>query len=581
MFIPLLIYVIVVGATLGAALILPDLAVPIVTGCLAFAVLGGGVLIYMFQYKGTARLQEIVRLYMRYAERIYGDFNTRTALEKQVANLAEYLEEEIDIAVTAVYARRKRGFMLTDCYGIKKEELKAYKVLFRPELEDSMESRATIVSFRKVYPGTGGQGSEEHPFEYALPILTSARCNFFIAFSEPERLPFKLLRPFLLALADQIGNYKHLDDANYKHNLTVQKLKQQLDNLKRERDTLAARPVHDARFLITAQDRLSRIQDREKLYQTFIQLMTDQFKIDALVLLLPTEDRKSFVRKFSHGKLGSLAEDFQIDMSHPLLPEAAKSEMPLSLEGLPGELQSDEKVATLLASGVKCVGFMNGISNLDGYVGLSCRPAKFSKQEVEGFSSFCKSFGLVLENLSNFEKIERLSYTDEMTGLHNYRYFYKRLQEEMLRAQRFDRRLALAIFDVDGFKVFNDTYGHQSGDYLLEQLGALLIKSVRSIDIVSRYGGEEFCIIMPESDVADCVNFMERLRVIILNEEFKDKFSSESHRITVSLGGAIYPNDAQRIDRLIYCADMALLQAKGTGKNKSFMFDENLITVKK
>jgi diguanylate cyclase (GGDEF)-like protein len=151
----------------------------------------------------------------------------------------------------------------------------------------------------------------------------------------------------------------------------------------------------------------------------------------------------------------------------------------------------------------------------------------------------------------------------------------------MLRAQRFDRHLALAIFDVDGFKVFNDTYGHLSGDFLLEQLGKLLIKSVRSIDIVSRYGGEEFCIIMPESDAADCMNFMERLRVIILSEEFKDKFSSEYHRITVSLGGAIYPNDAQRIDRLVYCADMALLQAKGTGKNKSFMFDENFITVKK
>ncbi len=581
MFIPLLIYVIVVGALLGAALLLPAVATPIVTSCLAFVVLGGGALIYWSHFKGTARLQEIVRLYMRYAERIYADFNTRTALDKQVANFAEYLEEEIDIAVTAVYARRKRGFMLTDCFGIKKDDLKPYKTLFRQELEDTMESRATIVSFRKVYPGTGGQGNEEHPFEYALPILTSARCNYFIAFSAPERLPFKLLRPFLLALADQIGNFKHLDDANYKHNLTVQKLKQQIENLKRERDTLVARPIHDAKFLITAQDRLSRIQDREKLYQTFIQLMTDQFKIDALLLLLPTEDRNAFERKFSHGKLGALAADFQIDINHPVLPQIAKSETPLSLESLPEALQNDERIAALLAAGIKCIGFMNGISNLDGYVGMSCKPSKFSKQEIEGFQSFCKSFGLVLENLSNFEKIERLSYTDEMTGLHNYRYFYKRLQEEMLRAQRFDRRLALAIFDVDGFKVFNDTYGHQSGDFLLEQLGALLTKSVRSIDIVSRYGGEEFCIIMPESDVADCINFMERLRVIILNEEFKDKFSSECHRITVSLGGAIYPNDAQRIDRLIYCADMALLQAKGTGKNKSFMFDENLITVKK
>jgi diguanylate cyclase (GGDEF)-like protein len=581
MFIPLLIYVIVVGASVGAALLLPGFAPAILIGCLIAVVLGGAALLYLSYFKGAARLQEIVRLYMRYAERIYDDFGARTSLEKQVANLAEYLEEEIDIPVTAVYARRKRGFMLTDCFGIKKEALKDHRVLYRQELEDAMEKKATIVSFRRIYPGSGGKGDEAHPFEFALPVLTSGRCNFFIAFSSPERWPFKLLRPFLLALADQVGNYKHLDDANFKHNITVQKLKQQMENLKRERDQLASKPVHDARFLITAQDRLSRIQDREKLYQTFIQLMTDQFRIEALVLLLPTEDRKGFVRRYSHGKLGTLAEDYMLDLSHPILTEVAKSEIPLSLEGVSPAVQSDERIAVLLASGVKCLTFMNGVSNLDGYVGLSCRPSKFSKEEIEGFQSYCKSFGLVLENLSNFEKIERLSYTDEMTGLHNYRYFYKRLQEEMLRAQRFDRNLALAIFDVDGFKVFNDTYGHQSGDFLLEQLGKLLTKSVRSIDIVSRYGGEEFCIIMPESDSSDCLNFMERLRVIILNEEFKDKFSSESHRTTVSLGGAIYPNDAQRIDRLIYCADMALLQAKGTGKNKSFMFDENLITVKK
>lgn len=581
MFIPLLIYVVAVSVVLALAMLLPTLTFPLLVCALVLSLLGGAGLIVYWQVKGTARLQEIVRMYMRYAERIYSDFNARISLEKQVAGLAEYMEDVLDIPITAVYARRKRGFMLTDCYGIKKDELKFLRVLFRTDLEEGMEKKATIISFRKVYPGTGEQGNESHPFEHALPILTSGRCNFFIAFSHPERLPFKSLRPFLLSLADQIGNYKHLDDATYKHNLTVQKLKQQIEILKKERERIASKPIHDARFLINAQDRLSRIQDRDKLYHTFIQLMTDQFKVEALVLLLPTEDRKGFVRRFAHGRLGALAEDFTLDMSNAILPEIAKSERPISLEQLSEEIRSDNSVVQLLASGIKCLAFMNGVSNLDGYVGLSCRPEKFSADEVEGFQSYCRSFGLVLENLSNYEKIELLSYTDEMTGLHNYRYFYKRLQEEMLRAQRFDRHMALVIFDVDGFKVFNDTYGHQSGDFLLEQLGKLLTKSVRSIDIVSRYGGEEFCIIMPESDAPDCVNFMERLRVIILNEEFKDKFSSELHRITVSLGGAIYPNDAQRIDRLIYCADMALLQAKSTGKNKSFMFDENLITVKK
>jgi diguanylate cyclase (GGDEF)-like protein len=164
-----------------------------------------------------------------------------------------------------------------------------------------------------------------------------------------------------------------------------------------------------------------------------------------------------------------------------------------------------------------------------------------------------------------------------MTGLYNYRYFYKRLKEEILRARRFSRQLALVIFDIDGFKVFNDTYGHQSGDFLLEQLGRLLASSVRSIDVVSRYGGEEFCVIMPETNQEDCRAFMERMRSMICNHRFRGKFSNDDYNITVSLGGAIYPNDAQRVDRLIYCADMALLQSKNRGKDQSCLFNKEMI----
>jgi diguanylate cyclase (GGDEF)-like protein len=231
----------------------------------------------------------------------------------------------------------------------------------------------------------------------------------------------------------------------------------------------------------------------------------------------------------------------------------------------------------LQESGVSAVGALGDVEGSESVMAVGRVKSGFSDEELEAAYSYCRLFNLVLENQAHFEKIEQMSYTDSMTGLYNYRYFYKRLQEEMTRAKRFDRRMALVIFDIDEFKVFNDTYGHQSGDHLLEQLGSLLAKSVRSIDVVSRYGGEEFCVIMPETSAEDCANFMDRMRVTMLNHEFRDRFTSEQHRITVSLGGAIYPNDAQRIDRLIYCADMALLQAKSSGRNKSFMFDEKLL----
>ena len=137
--------------------------------------------------------------------------------------------------------------------------------------------------------------------------------------------------------------------------------------------------------------------------------------------------------------------------------------------------------------------------------------------------------------------------------------------------------LALVIFDIDNFKTFNDTYGHQAGDEVLKNLARLVTKSVRAIDIVSRYGGEEFCIIMPDTGFANCLIFIERLRKMIERHKFTSKLVDEGYSITVSTGGAVYPIDSQTPDRLIYCADMALLKAKSDGRNRSMMFNSLLL----
>jgi len=207
----------------------------------------------------------------------------------------------------------------------------------------------------------------------------------------------------------------------------------------------------------------------------------------------------------------------------------------------------------------------------------------YDDSELEVFSTLTNMASLALDNINQYMLIEKMSYTDFVTELYNYRYFYKRLNEEMYRAKRFDRMLALVIFDIDNFKAFNDTYGHQAGDEVLKNLSRLVTKSVRAIDIVSRYGGEEFCVIMPDTGFANCLIFIDRLRKNIEEHKFTSKLVDEGYNITVSIGGAIYPVDAQAPDRLIYSADMALLQAKSDGRNRSMMFnslmleDENLM----
>lgn len=181
--------------------------------------------------------------------------------------------------------------------------------------------------------------------------------------------------------------------------------------------------------------------------------------------------------------------------------------------------------------------------------------------------------GLALENIARYCLVEKLSFTDSMTELYNYRYFYKRLNEEIYRAKRYNRELALVIFDIDNFKSINDSYGHQAGDDVLKKLAQLVLSSARAIDVVSRYGGEEFCVIMPDTSHASCGIFIERLRKMIAEHEFMNGQMGNPYSITVSCGAAIYPGDGQTADRLIYCADMALLEAKSGGRNRSLMWN--------
>jgi diguanylate cyclase (GGDEF)-like protein len=185
-----------------------------------------------------------------------------------------------------------------------------------------------------------------------------------------------------------------------------------------------------------------------------------------------------------------------------------------------------------------------------------------------------------LLNAREFQRVQEMSYTDSLTALYNHRYFAKRLNEEIQRAMRYRRRLGLLLFDIDDFKLYNDNFGHQWGDELLRRMGKTLAQSLRTIDIVSRYGGDEFGIIMPEADKSTCGIFMDRLRHAIAETDFRDQANGFQGKITISIGSAIYPDDAETAEKLVYCADMALLRSKAMGRNRSTVFDADLLKQK-
>jgi len=171
-----------------------------------------------------------------------------------------------------------------------------------------------------------------------------------------------------------------------------------------------------------------------------------------------------------------------------------------------------------------------------------------------------------LDNALRFTSTRDLLYIDELSGLFNYRYLKVALEREIKRADRYSTQLSVVFLDLDNFKGVNDTYGHLVGSNLLKELGALLKRSVREVDVVIRYGGDEYTIILVETgaETAHCVG--ERIRRMIEKHSF---LSLEGYQIqlTASLGLACYPEDTTGLEELLSMADKAMYAGKASGKN--------------
>jgi len=177
-----------------------------------------------------------------------------------------------------------------------------------------------------------------------------------------------------------------------------------------------------------------------------------------------------------------------------------------------------------------------------------------------------------LSETERAEQAEELARKDGLTGLYNHRAFQELLGLEVARAQRHGTPVSLLMIDIDHFKQINDSLGHQAGDAVLRQLGALLQDSARNIDQVCRYGGEEFVLILPMTATAEALLAAERLRSQV--ERFEFSCGGDSHRrITVSTGVASYPLHAQTQAALIAAADAAMYAAKRAGRNRSQVYD--------
>ncbi len=477
-----------------------------------------------------------------------------------------------------LFFRKQRRFMeLNYVYGLKSVQRAKYRIKISNALMQKLMNGDLVLHPSSLAGIIGDDLSkllETEHFNIVFPIFWHENLFgvYFISTGLPVDHP--LVNTLLLFLNQNLSTAYHITRLESTRQILENKIESQrrkVRELEGNRDAAGGKSTDD---------------DPGHLIEMFghrnvDELMGDLFdkvraglKADKLVFVSRPSRKDQNPIQYSRGLE---RQDFDFDDSEfqRIFGSLPKSEV-ADVEQL-NDLFSDGKLRDDLAR--EQLRHISRFSLSDGEQGLLFWSGKKAGEKVE--ARFLNRLEQVarkaMTNAREFQRVEAMSYTDALTGLYNHRYFVKRLHEEIQRAKRYQRHFGLLLFDIDDFKLYNDTFGHQTGDRLLRRMGRTLEQSLRSMDIVARYGGDEFGLIMPEADRSTCRIFMDRLRDAIAGTDFREPADVFDNRITISIGSATFPDDAADPERLIYCADMALFRSKALGRNRSTVFEAALI----
>jgi len=213
-----------------------------------------------------------------------------------------------------------------------------------------------------------------------------------------------------------------------------------------------------------------------------------------------------------------------------------------------------------------------GILYLDDFV-----PRQFDREKLNLLAILASFAAMAIHNATLHKRTKLMAITDSLTGLHNHRYFKQYFRQEMARAKRYHKPFSIIMMDVDDFKSFNDSFGHANGDNMLRVLGGVLMDTVRGVDVAFRYGGEEFIVLLPETRLEKAILAAERLRAAIQTGTAGKMSGPAGAGVTVSIGVASYPENADKTDELFNIVDSLLYRAKRCGKNKVYHQESLLI----
>ena len=260
------------------------------------------------------------------------------------------------------------------------------------------------------------------------------------------------------------------------------------------------------------------------------------------------------------------AANFKLEVGQGIAGKVAATGQPILFPGSadpPPRHETEPDFATQLS--VPLVSHDRVLAVLNFY---DKKEGEFTETDLRAILSLTDQAGVAIENVLLHQEAERMAIMDGKTGIWNHRWFQIQFAREIDRAQRFGRPFSLIILDIDDFRRFNNTYGHQVGDFVLIELAQRISSTVRDVDMFARYGGEEFELLLSETDAAGGLNAAEKIRQVIGSTPFESEMTPEPLHVTVSAGVASYPSAGTDFASIFKAADLALLEAKAQGKNR-------------
>ncbi len=462
-----------------------------------------------------------------------------------------------------VFLRKQRGFLELNYYhGITRFDRSEFRVKFTPDLAARLResfSPQPLLSLKPLLTDPVFRKLTDSGVQLFFPIFWRDNLYgvYFINSTMETTTPgFSML----------VANLAHSLSAAYHvkwHESRYEKLQQRLAA------NDSRRPAPDDHRETATILRLIRHRSAESLVPRLVETVQNRLNVSRVALFYEPRgksDELHIARCGVSDHLDSLSRSSFRSLLQQVSAEQVKSFDEIG--ALP------EPVANWLA-GLKRSGlhYLTAFPLTDDRSGLLALGEMNEASTMNNLGALRPAARALVDNAESFEEMEELSFTDSLTGLANQRYFRKRLEEEIDRARRHNRSLALVVFDLDELKGINDQFGHQTGDAIIRGMGPILRSSIRAIDIIARYGGDEFCVIMPEADMTTCRRFMERLQTKMADAKLPRTESHPEINCTISQGGAVFPIHAAEPDSLFRCADLALLRAKGQGRNQFVIHD--------